>query len=230
MVARATGVSRMVGPRVYRVLGEPLDTSAWFPGCWLVHVNQTDSKNRESGWSEFLGCASLSAAHGGCGTVRTVTPTYPAACNHRPSTLALRYPTSHVCGPRQRSTPPSLHCHHLVHRLQSVMSNLHTAPFPLRHPNGRPPWFGSPTTYMPLTPVQPLDIQQAEGFLGSLPMLLATSCNTVVLDCSSNLSTTSFLHACPQIQLRNTTSTVLPSKPPLLLKDAGLSQIHRPRV
>jgi hypothetical protein len=76
MVACASGVSGMVGPRVYGVsgvLGEPSDTSAWFLGCRLVHVDRTDSENRESGWSEFLGCASLSVAHGSCGTVRTVT-------------------------------------------------------------------------------------------------------------------------------------------------------------
>jgi hypothetical protein len=76
MVARATGVSGVVGPRVYKVtgvVGEPLDTSAWFPGCRLVHVDWTDSDDWESGCSEFLGCASLGAAHGGCGTIRTVT-------------------------------------------------------------------------------------------------------------------------------------------------------------
>jgi hypothetical protein len=76
MVARATRVSRVVGPWVYEVtgvVGEPLDTPAWFPGCWLVHVDRTDSGDRESGCSEFLGCASLGAAHGGCGTIRTVT-------------------------------------------------------------------------------------------------------------------------------------------------------------
>jgi hypothetical protein len=58
MVARATGVSGMVGPQIYGVtgvVGEPLDTLAWFPGCRLVHVDRTDSKDRESGWSEFLG-------------------------------------------------------------------------------------------------------------------------------------------------------------------------------
>jgi hypothetical protein len=78
MVARATGVSGMVGPRVYGVtgvVGEPLDMSAWFLGCWLVHVNWTDSNNWESGWSEFLRCASLGAAHSGRGTIRTVTLT-----------------------------------------------------------------------------------------------------------------------------------------------------------
>jgi hypothetical protein len=66
MVARATGVSGVVGPRVYEVtgvVGEPLDTSAWFPGCRLVHVDRTDSDDWESGCSEFLGCASLGAAH-----------------------------------------------------------------------------------------------------------------------------------------------------------------------
>jgi hypothetical protein len=76
MVARATRVSGMVGLQVYRVtgvVGEPLDMSAWFPGCWLAHVDRTDSEDQESGWSEFLGCASLSAAHSGRGTVRTVT-------------------------------------------------------------------------------------------------------------------------------------------------------------
>jgi hypothetical protein len=80
MVARATGVSRVVGPRVYEVtgvVGEPSDTSAWFPGCWLVHVNRTDSDDQESGCSEFLGCASLGAAHGGRGTIRTVTGSGP---------------------------------------------------------------------------------------------------------------------------------------------------------
>jgi hypothetical protein len=76
MVARATGVSGVVEPRVYKVtgvVGEPSDTSAWFPGCWLVHVDRTDSGDQESGCSEFLGCASLGAAHGGRGTIRTVT-------------------------------------------------------------------------------------------------------------------------------------------------------------
>jgi hypothetical protein len=76
MVARATEVSGVVGPRVYKVtgvVGEPSDTLAWFPGCWLVHVDWTDSNDRESGCSEFLGCASLGAAHGGRGTIRTVT-------------------------------------------------------------------------------------------------------------------------------------------------------------
>jgi hypothetical protein len=58
MVARATGVSGTVGPQVYGVtgvVGEPSDTSAWFPGCWLVHVDWTDSEDQESGRSEFLG-------------------------------------------------------------------------------------------------------------------------------------------------------------------------------
>jgi hypothetical protein len=58
MVVCATGVTRMVGLRVYGVtgvVGEPLDTSRWFPGCQLVHVDWTDSEDRESGWSEFLG-------------------------------------------------------------------------------------------------------------------------------------------------------------------------------
>jgi hypothetical protein len=76
MVARATGVFGVVGPRVYGVtgvVGQPLDTSAWFPGCRLVHVDRTDSDDRESGCSEFLGCASLGVAHGGRGTIRTVT-------------------------------------------------------------------------------------------------------------------------------------------------------------
>jgi hypothetical protein len=87
MVARATGVSGVVGPRVYKVtgvVGEPSDTSAWFPGCRLVHVDRTDSDDRESGCSEFLGCASLGAAHGGRGTIRTVTA-YQAGLQIRPS-------------------------------------------------------------------------------------------------------------------------------------------------
>jgi hypothetical protein len=77
MVARATGVFGVVGPRVYEVtgvVGEPSDTSAWFLGCRLVHVDRTDSDDRELGCSEFLGCASLGAAHGGRRTIRTVTP------------------------------------------------------------------------------------------------------------------------------------------------------------
>jgi hypothetical protein len=76
MVACATGVSGMVGPQVYEVtgvVGEPLHMSAWFLGCQLVHVNRTDSDDWELGCSEFLGCASLGAAHGGRRTVRTVT-------------------------------------------------------------------------------------------------------------------------------------------------------------
>jgi hypothetical protein len=34
---------------VTSVVGEPSDTLAWFLGCWLVHVDQTDSNDRESG-------------------------------------------------------------------------------------------------------------------------------------------------------------------------------------
>jgi hypothetical protein len=84
MVARATGVSGVVGPRVYEVtgvVGEPSDTSAWFPGCRLVHVDRTDSDDWESGCSEFLGCASLGAAHGGRRTIRTVTVLSHCALN-----------------------------------------------------------------------------------------------------------------------------------------------------
>jgi hypothetical protein len=82
MVARATGVFGVVGPWVYGVtgvVGQPSDTSAWFPGCRLVYVDRTDSDDRESGCSEFLGCASLGVAHGGRGTIRTVTASYRTA-------------------------------------------------------------------------------------------------------------------------------------------------------
>jgi hypothetical protein len=50
------------------------------PDCWgatyrLVHTDRTDSGVRESRSVELLyGCASLSEAHGGHGTIRTVTP------------------------------------------------------------------------------------------------------------------------------------------------------------
>jgi hypothetical protein len=72
MVAQSTGVIRVVSPRVYRVtsvMGEPSETSVCF---WFVSLN--DSKDWESGWRCSWRCASLSAAHGGCRNVRTVTP------------------------------------------------------------------------------------------------------------------------------------------------------------
>jgi hypothetical protein len=74
MVVQSTGVSGVVRPQVYRVtgvVGEPSETLA----CFQV-VGWTDSKDWESGWRRSWRCASLSAAHGGCGTVRTVTMTH----------------------------------------------------------------------------------------------------------------------------------------------------------
>jgi hypothetical protein len=69
-------VIRVVSPWVYGVtgvVGEPLETLVCFR-----FVGWADSKNWESGWRCSWRCMSLSAAHGGCRTVRTVTMTTTA--------------------------------------------------------------------------------------------------------------------------------------------------------
>jgi hypothetical protein len=72
MVAQSTRVIGVVSPQVYGVtgvVGEPSEALACF---WFV--GWTDSKDWESGQRHSWRCASLSAAHSGCGTIRTVTP------------------------------------------------------------------------------------------------------------------------------------------------------------
>jgi hypothetical protein len=74
MVVQSTRVIGVASPWVYgvtSVVGEPSETSVCF---WFVGWN--DSEDQESGWRHSWRCASLSATHGGRGTVRTVTATH----------------------------------------------------------------------------------------------------------------------------------------------------------
>jgi hypothetical protein len=78
MVAQFTGVIGVVRLRVYGVtgvVGEPLEVLACFRVVgWSMLIWLTPKIGSQVGVSSW-GCASLSAAHGGHGTVRTMTVT-----------------------------------------------------------------------------------------------------------------------------------------------------------